>query len=138
VQDMFSMAHRSLPGSWGHFWFLQVRINYFPNQEDSKITMLLGLSALIDILPNAIDGFKSHPLEKASTLPVLTNNKVEEGFPGSVVLAFKYFLVRDRCNVKRQQAALRSVPSPHRYNNEEDYRPPTAMWGVTWVKGMAT
>ncbi len=47
--------------------------------------MLLGLAALMDILPNNIDGFKLHPLEEASTLPALTNNKVEEGFLGSAV-----------------------------------------------------
>jgi hypothetical protein len=87
-QDMFSMAHQMVPGSRRHFWFLQVGINYLPNQ-DSKTTMLLGLSALMNILPNAIDRFELHPLEEASTLPALTNNKVEEGFLGSLVLAFK-------------------------------------------------
>ncbi len=97
--------------------------------------MLLGLSALMDIFPNAINGFKLHQLEEASALPALTNNKVEECFLGSAVLAIKYFLVRDRRNVKEQQAASRSAPSPHRYNNGEDYRPPTAMWGVIRVMG---
>jgi hypothetical protein len=48
--DMFSMAHRTvLDDSSGHFWFLQVGIKYLPDQ-DSKTTMLLGLSALMDIL----------------------------------------------------------------------------------------
>ncbi len=37
--------------------------------------------------------------------------------------------------MKGQQAASRSAPSPHRYHNKEDYRPPTAIWGVIWVKG---
>jgi hypothetical protein len=67
--------------------------------------MLLGLSALMVVLPNAIDGFELHPLEEAFTLPALNNNKMEEGFLGSAVLAFKYFLVRDRHNVKGHQAA---------------------------------
>jgi hypothetical protein len=88
--DMFSMAHRTVPDSLGHFLFLQVEINYLPGQ-DSKTTMLMGLSALMDILPAAIDGFELHPLEEASTLPIPTNNKSEEGFPGLVILAFKYF-----------------------------------------------
>jgi hypothetical protein len=127
-QDMFSMAHRTVPASRGHFWFIQVGIDYIPNQ-DSKTTMLLGLSALMGILPNAIDGIELHPLEEASTLPALTNNKVEEGFPGSAVLAFKYFLVRDRRHVKGHQAVSKTAPSPHRYNDEEDYRPLTATWG---------
>ncbi len=42
------------------------------------------------------------------------------------------------CNVKGQQAASQSAPSPYRYNNEEDYKPPTPMWGVIWVKGNGT
>jgi hypothetical protein len=97
--------------------------------------MLLWLSALMDILPNVIGGFELQSLEEASTLSALTNNKVEEGFLGSTVLAFKYFLVRDMRNVKGQPATSRSAPSPHRYDDEEVYRPPTAMWGVIQVKG---
>jgi hypothetical protein len=96
--------------------------------------MLLGLFTLMDILPDAIEGFELHPLEEASTLPILTNNKSEDGFPGLAVLAFN-FLVRNRRNVRGQQTASPSVPSPHRYNDEEDYKPPTSMWGVIWVKG---
>ncbi len=57
VQNMFYMAQRMTPGSRGHFWLLQVGINYFSDQ-DSKTTMLLGSSALMDILPNAIYGFE--------------------------------------------------------------------------------
>ncbi len=131
---MFSMAHRTVLDSLGHFWFLQVGINYCPDQ-DSKTTMLPGLSALMGILPDAIDGFELHPLEEASTLPILTDNKSEDGFPGLAVLAFKYFLVRDKRNVRGQQTASPSAPSPHRYNDEEDYKPPTSMWGVIRGKG---
>jgi hypothetical protein len=78
---MFSLFHRTAPGSQGHIWFLQVGIKYLKNQ-DSKTTMLLDLSSLMDILPNAIDGFALHPLDKNSTLPALTSNRVEDGFPG--------------------------------------------------------
>ncbi len=60
--------------------------------------MLLELSVLMDILPGAIDGFELQPLDEQSILPCLTNNKVEEGFPGSAVLAFKYFLMHDKQN----------------------------------------
>ncbi len=94
---MFSMEHRTKPGSTGHCWYLQVGIN-FHNNHDVKTTMLLGLSALMDILPGAIDGFELHPLDEHSFLPPLTSNKANEGFPGSVVLAFKYFLVKDKWN----------------------------------------
>jgi hypothetical protein len=40
--------------------------------------------------------FALHPLDKTSSLPALTNNRVEDGFPRFVVLAFKYFLVKDK------------------------------------------
>ncbi len=39
---MFSMAHRVKPGSTGETWFLQLGIDYHPEQ-DSKTTLLLGL-----------------------------------------------------------------------------------------------
>jgi hypothetical protein len=85
--------------------------------------MLLGLSALMDILPGAIDGFELYPHEEQSILPCFTNNRVEGGFPGSTVLAFKYFLVRDTQN--RVVQSLVSIPEPslHRFNEEEDYKP---------------
>jgi hypothetical protein len=60
--------------------------------------MLLGLSSLTDILPSAINGFTLHPLDETSTFPVLVNNRPEEDFSGSLVLAFKYFLVKDKWN----------------------------------------
>ncbi len=95
--SMFSMSHRTAPGSRGHFWFLQLGSKYLED-NDSKTTMLLGLLLLMDILPDAIDGFALHPLEPDSTLPALTNNKAEDGFLGSAVLAFKYFLVKNKNN----------------------------------------
>jgi hypothetical protein len=132
---MFSMAHRTAPGSRGHSWFFQVRIRYLDNQ-DSKITLLLGLSLLMDILSGAINGFALHPLDKRSSLHDLTINIIGDGFPALVVLAFKYFLVRDKSNRAAQQTVpLSCQPFPHRYNDEEEYRPPTAMWGVIRVTG---
>jgi hypothetical protein len=127
--SMFSMFHRTAPGgSSGHFWFLQVRFKYLED-NDSKTTILLGLSLLMDILPDAIDGFALHPLEPDSTLPALANNKTEDGFPGSAVLAFKYFLVKNKSNrVAQQTVSSPSQPSLHRHNDKEEYRPPTALW----------
>jgi hypothetical protein len=63
------------------------------------------------------------------------NNRVKDGFPGSAVLAFKYFHVKDKQNRAARQlaAALPQQPSPFRHNNEEDYKQLTAMWGVTHV-----
>jgi hypothetical protein len=77
--SVFLIAHRTAPGSSGHFWFLQVGITYLPDQ-DLKTTMLLGLSTLVDIYPDKGDRFKLHPLKESSTHPALTNNKVEDGF----------------------------------------------------------
>jgi hypothetical protein len=131
---MFSMSHRVSPGSPGVFWFLQVGITFMDGQ-DSKMTMLLGLSALIDILSEAVDGFELHPLDKASTLPPLTNSKVEDGFPRACALAFRYMNVRDKRNRVAKQPVTTAAPSPHRFDDEEDYRAPTAMWGVIRVQG---
>jgi hypothetical protein len=103
-----------------------VGISYL-NDYNSKTTMLLGPTSLINILPNAINGFELHQLDEQSSLPHLTNNKIEDGFPGSAVLAFKYFLVRDKQNRTPQQTVAASNPSPYRSNNEKDYKPPTAM-----------
>jgi hypothetical protein len=88
--SMFSMSHRTTPGSSGHFRFLRVGFKYLED-NDSKTTMLLGLLLLMEILPDAIDGFALHPLEPDSTLPALTNNKTEDGFSGSAMLALNNF-----------------------------------------------
>ncbi len=99
--------------------------------------MLLGLSSHMDILPEAINGFALHPLDEQSTLPSLTNNRAKDGFPGSAVLAFKYFHVKDKQNRAAGQlaAALSQQPSTFRHNNKEDYKQPTAMLGVICVTG---
>jgi hypothetical protein len=73
-ESMFLLSYRIAPGSKGHFWFLQIGIKYLEDQ-DARTTMLLGLLLLMDILLDAIDGFAMHPLDKASLLPPLTNNK---------------------------------------------------------------
>jgi hypothetical protein len=82
---MFSLSHRTAPGCSSHSWYLQVGIKYL-EEHDSKTTMLLGLSSLMDILPGAIKGFALHPLDETSTLPVLINNRPEDEFPGSAEL----------------------------------------------------
>jgi len=50
----------------------------------------------MDIIPGEIDGFELHPLDKGSTHLALTNNKIDDGFPWSAVLAFKYSLVKNK------------------------------------------
>ncbi len=129
--SMFLMSHKIAPGSKGHFWFLQVGIKYLEDQ-DSKTTMLLGLASLMDIFPDALDRFAVHPLDKSSSLPPLTSNKLVDGFPSSAVL-----VVKDKCNrqANQQTAAPLSQPSPHRHNNEEGYKPPMSLGEVMHVIG---
>jgi hypothetical protein len=106
------------------FRFLQVGIKYI-NDQDAKTTMLLGLLSLMDILPDTIGGLAVHPLGESSTLPPLTNNKLEDGFPGSAVLAFKYVMVKDKHNrpANQQRAAPLSQPSLYRHNDEYIFKP---------------
>jgi hypothetical protein len=95
---MFSLLHRVAPGVQGRiWWFLQVQIKYLDNQ-DSRTTMLLGLLSIMDIQPGAINGFAMHPLDKSSVLPPLTNKRPKDSFQGSAVLAFKYFMVKNKSN----------------------------------------
>jgi hypothetical protein len=73
-------------------------------------------------------------LDAASTIPPLTSTKPEDGFPSSAALAFKYFLVKNTNNSRGAPQASPSPPKPspcpHCYNNEEEYRAQTALWGV--------
>ena len=133
---MFSMAHRVKPGSNGETWFLHLIIDYHPEQ-DSKTTLLLGLDAMMTILLEAIDGFALHPVDKQSSLPILISNNIKEGFPSTAVLAFQYFLARDKRNRPKTDAAppAAMTPSPHRFNDEEEYKAPKQMWGVIRVSG---
>ena len=94
--NYFTMSHRYTLGSKGHCWFLQVGLKY-EGENESKTTLLLGLLALMEILPSAIDGYELHLLDETSSHPALTNNRVEDGFPSSAILAFKY------CNMKNKQ-----------------------------------
>ena len=127
--------HRIDPSGSRLSWYLQVGIKYL-DDNDSRTTMLLGLSSIMEILPDAIDGFALHPLDVESTLPALTNNKIEDGFPNSAMLAFKYFLVKNKSKRGAQQTVIPpSQPTLYRHNDEEEYKPPSALWGVIRVTG---
>ena len=130
-ETMFSMSHRTLPGSPGQSWFFTAGFTY-TEDHTAKQTMLFGLSALMDILPKAIDGFNLHPLDKSSTLPPLTNNNPANGLPVSAVLAFQYLLVKNKSNVKGLQNETSSplVSSLCRHDDEQEFRSPTSLWGV--------
>ena len=73
--------------------------------------LILSLSLLMDILHGAIDGFTLHPLDADSTLPALTDNKTENGFPGSAVLTLSTFWLKTKATeVPSRQNLL--TPSP--------------------------
>ena len=72
----------------------------------------LGLSSLLEILPKAINDFVMHPLDEGSTLPVLWNNKQEDGFLTSAAVAFQYFLIKDKWNRLPNQAVTPVAPPP--------------------------
>ena len=78
--DMFSMDHRIPFGAEGPFWYLTVSIDYVEN-EDFRGTMLLGMSSILETFPLIIAGFELHPLDTNSSLPFLTSNRVQDGFP---------------------------------------------------------
>ncbi len=115
---------------------LQVGIKYLEDQG-SKTTMLLGLAVLMDILPNAIDGFAVHHLDNSLSLPPLTSSKPEDRFLGSAVLALKYFMVKNKGNKQfnQQTAAPPPQPSPHKHNKEYVFKLSMSLWGVIHVTG---
>ncbi len=97
--DMFSMDHWIDLGAKGHFWYLFVGIDYIED-EDSRGTMLLGMSSILKMFPHIISGFELHLLDPASTLLFLTSNDVEWGFPQLALLVFKYFHVKNKINLR--------------------------------------
>jgi hypothetical protein len=111
----------------------------YVDDNNNKTTILLGLTALMEILPGVIDGFELHPLSETSTLPVLTSTCVQEGFPSSAILAFKYCHVKNKlphCGNSQQSASFNlPAPSPYRHDDDEDFSPPLMLYGVIWVRG---
>jgi hypothetical protein len=77
---MFSMDHWIDLGTKGQFWYLSFGIDYMED-KDSKGTMLLGMSSILETFPHMISGFELHPLNPTSTLPFLASNDLERGFP---------------------------------------------------------
>ncbi len=136
--NIFLVSHRIVPGSAGHFWFLNIGFKYV-DDNDNKTTLLLGLTALMEILPGVIDGFELHPLNETSTLPVLTSTCVEIVFPSSAILAFKYCHVKNklprRSNSQQTKSSNPPAPSPYRYNDNKDFTPPSMLYAVICVCG---
>jgi hypothetical protein len=62
--------------------------------------MLIGMSSIMETFLQMIDGFKLHPLDPESSLPVPTSNHVDKGFPQSAIMMFRYFLVKNKNEFK--------------------------------------
>ncbi len=133
--EMFSMDHWIDLGAKGHFWYLSVGIDYIED-EDSRGTMLLGMSSILETFPHMISGFELHPLDPASTLPFLTSNDIEWGFPQSALLMFKYFHVKNKINLQGapQTPTVAATVSRTRFGDEVEFRPSNTLWGTVKVQ----
>ncbi len=133
--DMFSMDHWIDLGAKGHFWYLSVGIDYIED-KDSRGTMLLGMSSILETFPHMIFGFELHLLNPASTLPFLTSNDVEWGFPQSAFLMFKYFYVKNKINSRGapQTPTVAATVSHTRFDDEVEFRPSNTLWGTVKVQ----
>ncbi len=75
-------------------------------------------------------------MDKTSTHPALINNRVEDGFPSSAILAFKYFGVKNKQFSRGfSQQLAPSQPSPHHHNDKEEFKPSPYLWGIIRVRG---
>jgi len=134
-RDMFSMDHRIPLGEAGHFWYLTLGFDWLAD-EDSRGTMLAGMSSVMETFPLMIDGFELHPLAKESSLPFLTSNQVEEGFPQSAIMMFRYFHVKNKMNTKgaSQAASEPSSVSSNKFDDEAEFKPSNTLWGTVKVR----
>jgi hypothetical protein len=76
------------PRSPGYNWYLQVAIDYKEGQDD-KMTLLLGLATTVEILSSVLTNFHLLPVDTSTNYPALTSGREEDGFPTTVVIAFK-------------------------------------------------
>ncbi len=83
------------PGSPGYGCYLQVAIDYKDGQDD-KMTLLLGLATTVEILSSVLTHFCLLPVDKSTNYPTLTSGQEEDGFPTTVVIAFKNILLRNK------------------------------------------
>ncbi len=86
----------------------------------------------METFPLMIDGFELHPLSSDSSLPFLTSNQVDKGFPQSAIMMFRYFHVKNKMNSKGAPQAAGESPatSPNKYNNDADFKPSNTLWGI--------
>jgi hypothetical protein len=131
---MFSIDHRIDLDAKVHFWYLSVGIDYIKD-KDSRGTMLLGMSSILETFPHMISGFELFPLYPASTLLFLTSNDVKRGFPWSSLLMFKYFHVKNKINSggAPQTPTVAATVSHTRFDDEAEFRPSNTLWGTVKV-----
>ncbi len=117
------------------FWYLLVCIDSIED-KDSRGTMLLGMSSILEIFPLTIAGFELHPLDPNSTLPVLTSNSIKEGFPQMALLMFKYFHVKNKMNLQGASQSLAVVTTAplNRFDDDMEYKPSNMLWGTIKVR----
>jgi hypothetical protein len=110
-----------------------VGIDYKESQDD-RMTLLLGLSTVIDLLSLVMPKFCLLPVNPAATYPALTSGCKEDGFPTTALMAFKYICLRNKRVTRGGSAPPPPTPSQtHKHNGEEDYEAPTEMWGTLQV-----
>ncbi len=110
----------------------QLGIKYIEG-HNSGTTLLMGLTTFMEIIPAFIDGFQLLPLGNPSTLPPLTSNS---NIPKTAALAFQYFKVKNMSNMRGATTSPASAQiSPARHNDDEEFKPPTMLWGVVRVWG---
>jgi hypothetical protein len=121
-----------IPGSPGQDSFLQVGIDN-KGSQDGRMTLLLVLLTVIDILSLVVPKFCLLPVTSAAMHPALTSGCEEDGFPTTTVIAFKYIL---QCNKRVTHGGSASPPPTpsrsHQHNDEEDYKALMAMWGAPY------
>jgi hypothetical protein len=134
-RDMFSMDHRIPLGEAGHLWYLSIGIDWLAD-KDSRGTMLTGMLSVMETFPLMIDGFQLHPLAAESSLPVLTSNQADKGFPQSAIMMFRYFHVKNKMNFKGapQAANETTATSPNKYDDDADFKPSNTLWGTVKVR----
>ncbi len=133
-RDMFSMDCRIPLGAADYFWFLLLGIDWLAD-KDSWGTMLTGMSSVRETFPLMIDGFELHPVSSESSLPFLTSNQVDKGFPQSAIMMFRYFHVKNKMNSKgAPQVAGEPTPTlPNKYNDDADFKSSNILWGSVRV-----
>ncbi len=135
--DEFNGVGHVVPMSPGHDWYLQVGIDYKDGQDDIMI-LLLGLATTIEIPASILTDFRLLLVDKSTKYPALTSGQEDEGFPTTAVIAFKYILLHNKRMLQGGSQPVSATPTPSsiisRYNDEEEYKAPTSMWGTLRVQ----